>query len=107
VKQDTDKPPVEEEGQVEDNKDEGEELPESTNELRVGIFCERGKHRSVAFVEELARRPSLRGSVQVLHRDLEGVSLRKNPKNSRASGGSRSRDCRGHHRQEEEFSSLP
>jgi RNase adaptor protein for sRNA GlmZ degradation len=39
--------------------------------LRVGVFCARGQHRSVAFVEELARLDWPRDwEVRVLHRDL-------------------------------------
>jgi RNase adaptor protein for sRNA GlmZ degradation len=39
--------------------------------LRVGVFCERGQHRSVAFVEELARLDwPKEWEIQILHRDL-------------------------------------
>jgi hypothetical protein len=39
--------------------------------LRVGCCCARGRHRSVAFVEELARRQWPKDwDVQVEHRDL-------------------------------------
>lgn len=48
--------------------------------LFVGIFCSGGKHRSVAFVEELARRkwPS-NWAVHVVHRDVH------KPRNARQS----------------------
>ena len=43
----------------------------SKNKLRVGIFCEMGKHRSVAFVEELGRMTRKEGwKIEVLHRDI-------------------------------------
>jgi hypothetical protein len=39
--------------------------------LRVGVFCERGQHRSVAFVEELATRDFPKDwEVKIIHRDL-------------------------------------
>jgi RNase adaptor protein for sRNA GlmZ degradation len=39
--------------------------------LSVGCFCERGKHRSVAFVEELGRRKwPKQWIVRVVHRDV-------------------------------------
>jgi hypothetical protein len=40
--------------------------------LRVGVFCERGQHRSVAFVEELATRGDFPKTweIKILHRDL-------------------------------------
>lgn len=43
-----------------------------STELRVGCFCEVGRHRSVAFVEELARRkwPS-DWEVEIYHRDVD------------------------------------
>lgn len=41
-------------------------------ELIVGCFCELGKHRSVAFVEELARKPwPNEWDVEICHRDVE------------------------------------
>jgi hypothetical protein len=40
--------------------------------LRVGVFCEMGRHRSVAFVEELGRRKWPREwEVEVVHRDVD------------------------------------
>jgi RNase adaptor protein for sRNA GlmZ degradation len=54
--------------------------------LAVSVFCARGKHRSVAFVEELARRAWPREwEVQVNHRDLE--KARGDVKGKRGRGG--------------------
>lgn len=40
--------------------------------LTVGCYCERGKHRSVAFVEELGRKPwPKEWVVETVHRDVE------------------------------------
>jgi BMFP domain-containing protein YqiC len=50
--------------------------------LRVGVFCERGQHRSVAFVEELATRDFPKSwEVQIKHRDL---GKKKGANNKRA-----------------------
>ncbi|KAF2034680.1 hypothetical protein EK21DRAFT_85253 [Setomelanomma holmii] len=67
---------ADDEGEVDDEDEEPpqyethEQPPKPT--LRVGCFCALGHHRSVAFVEELARRkwPKEWG-VEVVHRDLE------------------------------------
>lgn len=40
------------------------------SELNVGVFCERGKHRSVSFVEELKRQRFNGWDVVVRHRDV-------------------------------------
>ncbi|EPE25469.1 hypothetical protein GLAREA_01381 [Glarea lozoyensis ATCC 20868] len=42
----------------------------SVQELRVGIFCQMGRHRSVAMVEELARMKWPEWDVRVEHRDV-------------------------------------
>lgn len=57
-----------------------------TTELYVGCFCELGRHRSVAFVEELARKkwPSDWG-VEISHRDVD--QSRSKNKNQKASPG--------------------
>ena len=49
-----------------------EESNGGSKELRVGCFCELGRHRSVAFVEELSRRkwPS-EWEVEIYHRDVD------------------------------------
>jgi hypothetical protein len=45
---------------------------QSPKVLRVGVFCEMGRHRSVAFVEELSRRKWPREwVVEVVHRDVD------------------------------------
>ncbi|OCK95432.1 uncharacterized protein K441DRAFT_705207 [Cenococcum geophilum 1.58] len=71
-----------------DRRDDGEESRENGEEegyesledeydpteavLRVGCNCALGHHRSVAFVEELARRKWPRNwSVQLIHRDID------------------------------------
>jgi hypothetical protein len=67
-----------EDGVDEDEEDEGEELDdEERPTLRVGVFCVRGRHRSVALVEELGQREwPKEWEVRVVHRDL-GRSNRK------------------------------
>jgi len=46
--------------------------------LRVGVCCEMGRHRSVAFVEELSRQKWPREwAVQVVHRDVDKRRQRK------------------------------
>ena len=49
-----------------------EENDDWSTQLRVGCFCELGRHRSVAFVEELSRRkwPS-EWRVEICHRDVD------------------------------------
>jgi len=52
-------------------KDEEEEEEEEKVELRVGICCEHGRHRSVAFVEELAKvKWPDEWRVEIEHRDI-------------------------------------
>lgn len=50
--------------------------------LVVGIMCEEGKHRSVVFAEELARRidPDLSWTISIEHRDLPHL-LQRSPGN--------------------------
>ncbi|KAH8910189.1 hypothetical protein BR93DRAFT_463085 [Coniochaeta sp. PMI_546] len=64
----------EEEGDEEDGEDgaEEEELDdEERPTLKVGVFCVRGRHRSVAFAEELGQRSwPKEWEVKVVHRDL-------------------------------------
>ncbi|KAG5351413.1 hypothetical protein C0989_006523 [Termitomyces sp. Mn162] len=65
---------IEEECQEDEEQgcDEGEGENKEPIHIRVGICCEMGRHRSVACVEELARRTWPPGwHVQVLHRDLK------------------------------------
>jgi RNase adaptor protein for sRNA GlmZ degradation len=49
-----------------------EDSDDRSPKLRVGCFCELGRHRSVAFVEELAHRkwPS-DWEVEICHRDVD------------------------------------
>ena len=48
---------------------------ESPRELVVGIMCEEGRHRSVAFAEELGKTVTKkpRWVIDVQHRDLSGI----------------------------------
>ncbi|KAJ9130885.1 hypothetical protein NKR19_g9719 [Coniochaeta hoffmannii] len=65
------------EGEGGDVDEEEEEEEEERPTLRVGMFCVRGRHRSVAFAEELGQREWPREwEVRVVHRDL-GRSNRK------------------------------
>jgi len=59
--------------------------------LRVGVCCELGRHRSVAFIEELARRQwPAEWAVEVVHRDVaKGWGQRKGKGNRRDKGGRR------------------
>lgn len=52
--------------------DYAENADDRSTELLVGCFCELGRHRSVAFVEELARKgwPS-EWEVKIRHRDVD------------------------------------
>lgn len=72
--------------------------PTSTT-LVIGIMCEEGKHRSVAFAEELARtiKPDLSWTVSVEHRDLPGLSQR-NPEDEDIREGEASGNARTSHR---------
>lgn len=62
------------------------DFTESTNDRStehcVGCFCELGRHRSVAFVEELARRkwPS-EWEVEICHRDVDQTKHKNKNKN--------------------------
>jgi hypothetical protein len=63
--------------QSEDNNDDDDDDDEDDDPekdrpiLRVGVFCERGQHRSVAFVEELATRDWPKAwDLKIVHRDL-------------------------------------
>jgi RNase adaptor protein for sRNA GlmZ degradation len=58
------------ESEVDDDK-EDINVKDDRAAIRVGVFCARGQHRSVAFVEELARREwPTSWELQVWHRDL-------------------------------------
>lgn len=76
------------EGSIGEN-DKDDEVAEVS--LIVSCFCERGKHRSVAFVEEIARK--LRSSVwdvELFHRDVEAKreqGRKKRHKDSRSRNG--------------------
>ena len=72
----------EEENEATDATDDGS--GENRPILRVGIFCERGQHRSVAFVEELATRDWPKAwEVKIVHRDL---GKKKGGNNKRGGG---------------------
>lgn len=72
----------EEENEATDATDD--ESDENRPILRVGIFCERGQHRSVAFVEELATRDWPKAwEVKIIHRDL---GKKKGGNNKRGGG---------------------
>lgn len=62
--------PASESGEIEPEETESES---ESRLLRIGCFCERGRHRSVAFAEELGRMAWPRAwDVVVQHRDVEG-----------------------------------
>lgn len=70
--------------------------PATTRILRVSCFCARGRHRSVAFAEELARwrRPDGTGwpvgwEVRVVHRDVDGGSRKRAKGGGGGRGGKR------------------
>lgn len=58
--------------EVKSEKGEGADLPDQDRcILHVGCFCARGQHRSVGFVEELAKRKWPKNwELDVVHRDL-------------------------------------
>ena len=92
--------PLAESGESVEEEEVGleEEEPKSDPVLRISCFCERGRHRSVAFAEELGRRldsvSSATGAVQVVvkvqHRDVE-VKSKQNSGRMRDFGRGRSR----------------
>ncbi|KAE9380227.1 hypothetical protein N431DRAFT_394851 [Stipitochalara longipes BDJ] len=64
---------------------------DQANALRVGIFCAMGKHRSVAMVEELAKRSWPGWHVEVQHRDIsKNRGAEKKKLRGQRSRGSRS-----------------
>lgn len=69
----------------EDEEEDKDEHDSTEAVLRVGCNCALGHHRSVAFVEELARRKWPRNwSVQLIHRDIDRP--RGNDKKARGKG---------------------
>ncbi|RFU35112.1 hypothetical protein B7463_g1246, partial [Scytalidium lignicola] len=61
--------------------------PPTEPEVRVGIFCAMGKHRSVAMVEELAAMTWPGWQLKVIHRDLmkrRGISRKTMRDNKRS-----------------------
>jgi hypothetical protein len=74
----------------ESEEDDDTSLSGKTDTLRIGIYCEMGRHRSVAMVEELAKISWPGWHVKVEHRD---VSDRRGAGNK--SDGKRSRGLRG------------
>ena len=53
--------------------------------LRVGVSCEMGRHRSVAFIEELSRRKwPVEWAVEIVHRD---VRKQRNPRKGTTRSG--------------------
>lgn len=64
--------PTADQAELEADEEEGEvtTLHKAMN-LRVGVSCEMGRHRSVAFVEELSRRKwPVEWAVEIVHRDV-------------------------------------
>jgi hypothetical protein len=75
----------------EDAEGEDEEMVDDRPVLTVGVFCARGQHRSVAFVEELARKSwPKQWDVRVIHRDFGKVRG-----DGRSKNGRRDRKIRG------------
>ena len=71
-------------GGVGDERNPAEDQPPIM--LRVGVFCEMGRHRSVAFAEELSRRKWPREwEVEVVHRDVD--KRRKKEKDAKKGRG--------------------
>lgn len=84
-----------------EEEDEEEVTPlNAPKNLRVGVSCEMGRHRSVAFIEELSRRKwPVEWAVEIVHRD---VGKQRNPrKGTTRSGahekGGRLRKVKGDH----------
>ncbi|KAF2173844.1 hypothetical protein M409DRAFT_48762 [Zasmidium cellare ATCC 36951] len=70
-------------GEIEPGESESES--DSSRLLRISCFCERGRHRSVAFAEELGRMAWPRGwDVLVRHRDVDGQGGGKKRRNGRS-----------------------
>lgn len=74
----------------EPKKEDEREGHEITPELRVGVSCQMGRHKSVAMVEELAKMNWPGWDVRVEHRDIEKKRVDSNKK-----GGRRGREPRG------------
>jgi hypothetical protein len=66
-------------------------------ELIVGCFCERGRHRSVAFAEELSRHKWPRDwAVEIHHRDVDEVNNgKKRDKRNKSSAHRKNQDDHG------------
>jgi RNase adaptor protein for sRNA GlmZ degradation len=69
----------------------------SAQELRVGIYCQMGRHRSVAMVEELARMKWPEWDVRVEHRDV----LKKRGKHKSAGRHGRGKGSSGRFMEED------
>ena len=58
--------------------------------LTVSCYCERGKHRSVAFVEELGRKPwPKEWVVEIVHRDVDVQRDKNGAKTMNVAGSGR------------------
>jgi hypothetical protein len=67
-------------------------MDEGTVQFVVSCFCERGKHRSVAFAEELSRHKWPRDwAVEMHHRDVDGVNNGKKKRDQRNNKNNASR----------------
>lgn len=89
---------------TEDDDDEATEPEEADSErlilVSVGVYCERGQHRSVGFVEELVKRVDhKRWAVEIIHRDLG--KDRGNSSKKRRNGGDKKGKGMGSHSEDE------
>ncbi|KAM0691394.1 hypothetical protein Q7P36_010165 [Cladosporium allicinum] len=67
-----------------------------TVQLVVSCFCERGKHRSVAFAEELSRHKWPRDwAVQLHHRDVDEVNVKKQDQRRKGNANRKRQDSDG------------
>lgn len=70
---------------AEEEEEEAEVKGTAPKNLRVGVSCEMGRHRSVAFIEELSRRKwPVEWAVEVVHRD---VGRQRAPRKGKAKSG--------------------
>lgn len=87
-------------GDGDSHEEDDGEAGRSTDEdiLSVAAFCARGHHRSVAFVEELARRKWPPGwEVRVVHRDLGKARSQQGKGHGRGGRGGSRRAAGGFH----------
>jgi hypothetical protein len=80
----------------EKEEDTSEMADGNTVQLVVSCFCERDKHRSVAFVEELSRHEWPRDwTVQIHHRDVNEVNGKKQDRRKRGNANRKLQDNDG------------